>query len=356
MAAKASMLLRAAAPTTGVAYSEARGLASLKDVSKAAGVSPSTVSRVITGSRPVEEDTRERVLEAIRNLDYRPNLLARGLRNKSGKSIGLMVPSILHETFANFIYFIEEACVSHDFTMFLGNTQANADAEERVLKNFIGMNVNGVIVSQVSDESDVVKSLTRLGIPVVGIDRAPDDSEADGVVVFNREAGQIAARYLYAMGHRRIACIGGPEKVSLSRERLEGFRVSLAEKGVDIQHVAGLDFEFETGIVMVRKLLERGCEFTAIWAQSDLLAVGAMQELARLGVRIPNDVSIMGMDGIHLGEMVRPALTTVRQPFQEICQHAVRLLLERIEHRHTKPRRIVVQPELIVRDSVCYRE
>ena len=107
---------------------------------------------------------------------------------------------------------------------------------------------------------------------------------------------------------------------------------------------------------MVRKLLERGCEFTAIWAQSDLLAVGAMQELARLGVRIPNDVSIMGMDGIHLGEMVRPALTTVRQPFQEICQHAVRLLLERIEHSRTKPRRVVVQPELIVRDSVCYRE
>ena len=330
-------------------------MASLKDVSKAAGVSPSTVSRVITGSRPVDEETRERVMKAIRTLDYRPNLLARGLRNKSRKSIGLMVPSILHETFANFIYFVEEACVSSGFTMLLGNTQANAEAEERVLKNFIGMNVDGVIVSQVSDESSVVKSLNRLGIPVVGIDRAPDDEEADRVVVFNREAGEIAARYLYSMGHRQIACISGPETVSLSRERLEGFRSVLAEKGVDVQYVSGPDFEFETGIAMVRKLFGQGYEFTAIWAQSDLLAIGAMQELARLGTRIPEDVSIMGMDGIQLGEMVRPTLTTIRQPFREICQHAVRLLLERIEHGHTKPTRIVVRPELIVRDSVCHK-
>ncbi|SCM78917.1 Transcriptional regulator, LacI family [uncultured Pleomorphomonas sp.] len=330
-------------------------MASLKDVSKAAGVSPSTVSRVITGSRPVDEETRERVLEAIRTLDYRPNLLARGLRNKSRKSIGLMVPSILHETFANFIYFVEEACVSHGFTMLLGNTQADAEAEERVLKNFIGMSVDGVIVSQVSDESAVVKSLNRLGIPVVGIDRAPDDEEADRVVVFNREAGEIAARYLYSMGHRQVACIGGPETVSLSRERLDGFRSFLTEKGIEVHHVSGPDFEFETGIAMVRKLLGQGCEFSAIWAHSDLLAIGAMQELARLGMRIPEDVSIMGMDGIQLGEMVRPTLTTIRQPFREICQHAVRLLLERIEHGHARPTRIVVRPELIVRDSVCHR-
>lgn len=330
-------------------------MVSLKDVSKAAGVSPSTVSRVITGKRPVEGETRKRVLEAVRQLDYRPNLLARGLRNKSGKSIGLMVPSIVHETFAHFIYFVEEACVTHGFTMILGNTQANAEAEERVLKNFIGLNVDGAIVSQVSDSSTVVKSLSRFGIPVVGIDRALVEQGTDRVVVLNSEAGKMAARYLYTMGHRNIACIAGPQTVSLSRERLEGFRTQMTEKGIEVQYVAGSDFEYETGVAMVRKLLEQGCEFTALWAHSDLLAVGAMNELQRLGMRVPEDVSVMGMDGIHLGEMVRPALTTVAQPFREICQHAVRLLLKRIEHEHAEPTPVVVMPKLIVRDSVSHK-
>jgi DNA-binding LacI/PurR family transcriptional regulator len=327
-------------------------MASLKDVSKLAGVSPSTVSRVITGTINVDGATKKRVLEAVEELNYRPNLLARGLRNRSGKLIGLMVPEIMHETFAAFISHVEEACVKRGFTMILGNTREDPVAEDKVLSNLVGMKVDGIIISRVSDSSAVMNALNRSGIAVVAIDRALEDEQTDRVLVGNREAGEIAAKYLWSMGHRRLLCIGGPESISLSRERLDGFRGFFAERGVEIQHIAGEDFEFETGVKCMRRILERGIEFTALWAENDLLAIGAMRELKRLGIKVPEEISIIGMDDIKTTQMVLPSLTTVRQPYREICDTAVDLLLHRMEHPEAQPRLILVHPELVIRDSV----
>lgn len=330
-------------------------MASLKDVSKLAGVSPSTVSRVITGTINVDGATKKRVLEAVEELKYKPNLIARGLRNRSGKLIGLMVPEIMHETFAAFISHVEEACVKRGFTMILGNTHEDPVTEDRVVSKLVGMNVDGIIISRVSDSSAVMSALESSGIAVVGIDRALDDEKTDHVLVDNREAGVIAAKYLWSMGHRKLVCISGPESIRLSRERLEGFRGFLAERGVEISHIAGEDFEFETGPKCMRRILERGVEFTGIWAENDLMAIGAMRELKRLGMKVPEDVSIIGMDDIKTTQMVLPALTTVRQPYSEICDAAVDLLLQRMERPDAEPRSIIIAPELVIRDSVMRR-
>ncbi|MGO8695396.1 MAG: LacI family DNA-binding transcriptional regulator [Rectinemataceae bacterium] len=327
-------------------------MSSLKDVSKLAGVSPSTVSRVITGTIRVDEDTKKRVLEAIDELKYKPNLIARGLRNRSGRLIGLMVPEIMHETFAAFISHVEEACVRRGFTMILGNTREDPATEDRVLSNFVGMNVDGIIISRVSDKSAVMSALESSGIAVVGIDRALDDELTDHVLVDNRLAGEIAAKYFWSMGHRKLVCISGPESISLSRERLEGFKTFFAERDIGINHVAGDDFEFEAGLKCIRRILEQGIEFTGIWAENDLMAIGAMRELKRLGMKIPEDISIIGMDDIKTTQMVLPALTTVRQPYSEICDLAVDLLLQRIENPEAEPRRVILAPELVIRDSV----
>jgi DNA-binding LacI/PurR family transcriptional regulator len=331
---------------------EAAVLTSLKDVSKLAGVSASTVSRVMTGTIRVDGATRRRVLEAVEQLGYRPNLIARGLRNRSGRLIGLMVPEIMHETFAAFISHVEEACVRRGFTMILGNTREDPEAEDRVLGNLVGMKVDGIIISRVSDSSAVMGSLKRSGIAVVGIDRALEEEQTDRVLVGNREAGEMAAEHLWSMGHRRVLCIGGPESISLSRERLEGFTSFFALRGVEVQHVAGEDFEFESGLSCIRRVLEGGVEFTALWAENDLLAIGAMRELQRLGTRVPEDISIVGMDDIRTTRMVLPALTTVRQPYGAICEAAVDLLLERMENPATPPRLVILPPELVKRDSV----
>jgi DNA-binding LacI/PurR family transcriptional regulator len=330
-------------------------MASLKDVSKLAGVSPSTVSRVITGTINVDGATKKRVLEAVEQLRYKPNLIARGLRNRSGKLIGLMVPEIMHETFGAFISHVEEACVKRGFTMILGNTREDPAAEDKVLSNLVGMNVDGIVISQVSDSSAVMSALKSSGIAVVGIDRALEDERTDRVLVGNREAGEMAAKYLWSMGHRKLVCIGGPESISLSRERLEGFRTFFAERGIEISHIAGEDFEFETGVKCMRRILESGIEFTGIWAENDLFAIGAMRELKRLGMKIPEEISIIGMDDIKTTQMVLPALTTVRQPYREICDTAVDLLLHRMENPDAKPQLIIIPPELVIRDSVIHR-
>jgi DNA-binding LacI/PurR family transcriptional regulator len=327
-------------------------VASVKDVSKLAGVSPSTVSRVITGNAPVDEATKRRVLEAVEKLNYRPNLIARGLRNRSGKLIGLMVPEIRHETFSAFICYVEEACVKRGFTMILGNTHEDSAIEERVVSNLVGMNVDGIIISRVSDSSAVMGQLKSSGVPVVGIDRALEDEQTDRVLVGNREAGEMAAKYLWSMGHRKLVCISGPESISLSRERREGFRCFFAERGIEICHIVGEGFDFEAGILCTRKILERGVEFTGIWAENDLFAIGAMRELKRLGMRVPEDVSIIGMDDINSTQMVLPALTTVRQPYGEICDTAVDLLIRRMENPEAELQRIILPPELVIRDSV----
>lgn len=325
---------------------------SLKDVSRLAGVSPSTASRVITGNPRVDKERRERVLAAVAQLKYKPNLLARGLRTRSGRLIGFMVPEILHETFAMFISLLEEACVARGFTMILGNTHDDPAIEQRVLANLIGMNVDGIIISLVSDSSAVMSNLKQLDIPVVGIDRALQNESIDRVEVDNREAGRIAARYLHSMGHVKIACIAGPQAVALSRERSAGFREYLAGKGIEPIEIAGIDFEFETGMRSLRALLEQGEEFTGIWAENDLLAIGAMREMARLGIRVPEDVSIIGMDDIKTTQMVLPALTTIRQPFEAICKKAVELLLKRMDDPGHPPRRLTLPPELVIRGSV----
>jgi LacI family transcriptional regulator len=327
-------------------------LASLKDVSRLAGVSLSTASRVVTGNPRVDEEMRARVLAAVAQLDYKPNLLARGLRNRSGRLIGFMVPEILHETFAIFISEAESACVDRGFTMILGNTHEDPEVEERVLGNLIGMNVDGIVVSVVSDSSAVLSSLKKLAIPAVGIDRALQNESIDLVEVDNHQAGAIAGRYLHAMGHVKIACLAGPHTVPLSRERSAGFREFLTRKGIQPIEIVGSDFEFETGARSLRTLLERGKEFTAIWAQNDLLAIGAMREMNRLGIRVPEDVSIIGMDDIKTTQMVLPTLTTIRQPFRAICRKAIELLLKRMENPGQESRRIVLAPELVIRDSV----
>lgn len=304
------------------------------------------------GTGPVDNDTRQRVLDAVEQLGYRPNLLARGLRTRSGKLLGLIVPEILHETFATFITHVEQACVDRGFTMILGNTREDPAFEEKVLENFIGLNVDGIIISQVSDASSALQSFQDRGIPVVGIDRALQEEEVDHVIVGNYEAGQMAAKYMYSMGHRAVACIQGPAPVRLTRERFEGFRDFYQAKGLKVDSVIGKDFSFETGILALRSLLEHCGEFTGLWAESDHLAIGAMHELKRLGVQIPQQISLMGMDDIKSSMMLFPALTTIRQPYKEICETAVDLLIDRIKDPGLPIRKIVLSPNLVIRDTV----
>jgi DNA-binding LacI/PurR family transcriptional regulator len=327
---------------------------SMRDVANLARVSVSTVSRVINENMFVEEDTKQRVVTAIEKLNYRPNLLAKGLRVKSGHLIGFAVPEI-SQPFMNFIRYMEEYVDNHDFNLILGNTHNNPNIEEKFIDNLIRRNVDGIIFSSVSDESRVLSILKKSNIPIVAIDRELEDQDVLSVILNNSMAGALAAEHLLRLGHKRIVCITGPLNIKLCREQLRGFHTTLEDNGISINqnYIYEGNCDFESGYRAMDKFISSDLEITAIWAQNDLMAFGAIQALRAHGIDVPGDVSIIGMDNLNISEMVTPSLTTIPQPFKEMCEKAVELIVMQKRSIEIIKKRIIIQPRIIVRESTA---
>jgi DNA-binding LacI/PurR family transcriptional regulator len=328
-------------------------MASMKDVAKLAGVSVSTVSRVISNSIPVDEKTREKVERAIEAVNFKPNLLAQGLRSKSGNIIGLIVPEILHESFIYFIKYIERYVSEIGFNLIIGNTSNKPKLESEIIDNMIRRNVDGIIFSRVSDKSKVMRIIEKTDIPVVIIDRALGQEDIPTVVLDNYDAGRLCAEHLVALGHEKFACITGPRDIFLSRDRLRGFVDVLKKNGLGLpeSNIFEGDFKFETGKKGMQYFLETGAEFTAIWGQNDLMAIGAMNELVRRGRRIPDDISVVGMDNINAAEMLVPSLTTITQPFEEMARISVDMILKERNGETIPEKRVVLSPGILIRET-----
>ncbi len=328
-------------------------MASIKDVARLAGVSVTTVSRVLSGSPRVDEHTRARVEKAIARIKYRPNLLAQGLRSKSGNVIGLVVPEILHETFATFIQCTQRFCVERGFDLMVGNTGGRPEVEGAFIDNLLRRHVDGIIFSRVSDKSRVLHTIEKWNVPAVIIDRALDREDVPSVVLDNRKAGALAADHLTGLGHRKVAVVTGPQDIRLARERHKGFVAALARRGVSIpdENVYAGDFKFESGRAAARAFLERGLPMTAIWCHNDLMAGGVMNVFQRNGVRVPQDVSLMGMDDTSLARMSVPSLTSLTQPFEEMCRQAVELVVRMRAGERIREKRTVLPPDIVVRES-----
>ncbi|MGA2764461.1 MAG: LacI family DNA-binding transcriptional regulator [Spirochaetia bacterium] len=326
-------------------------MASMKDVARLAKVSVSTVSRVMNNNIPVEEKTRLKVLKAIRKLEFKPNLLARGLRSKSGHVIGLAVPEILHPSFNAIIKYVEESVRGEGLQLILGNTHNDLEIEAEFIESLVRRHVDGIIFSRVSDQSRILHVLNNNHVPVVVLDRALDTEDIPTVVLDNYKAGVLAAEHLASLGHRQIVCISGSSNILISRERLGGFTDTLRLHGIELgkDRVHEGNFSYETGIEAVRNFLAEGIEMTAIWAQSDLIAFGAMAELERRGRAVPGDISLMGLDDIEFARISVPGLTTVKQPFQEMCKKAVELIMLQMRKEKLPGKRVVLAPELVVR-------
>lgn len=327
----------------------------MKDVAKLAGVSVSTVSRVINGTIPVDEATRVKVEDAIKKMNFKPNLLARGLRAKSGHMIGLAVPEILHQTFAYFVKYTEECALEFGFNLILGNTHNDPDIEERFIDSLLQRNIDGIIFSRVSDKSRILHIVDKTEVPIVVLDRALDVEDVPTVILDNIMAGRLAGEHFASLGHEQVGCITGPLDIALSRERLSGFKQVLQNSNIDLpdSHVCEGDFKYESGVVCMEKLLKRSPHITAIWAQSDLMAIGALNVLRKQNIKVPDDVSIMGMDNISFSEIKVPALTTIAQPYREMCNAAVEMLLNQKQKKKLEETKVILPPELIIRESTA---
>lgn len=326
---------------------------SMKDVAQLAGVSTSTVSRVINSSLPVDEDTRAKVEEAILQVNYRPNLVARGLRLKSARLIGIVVPELQHETFTSFIKFTEESVRAQGYNLVFGSTNMDPDTEERIIEDLIQRNIDGLIFSRVSDKSRVLKIISRAKIPSVIIDRSMEIENIPAVVMNNYGAGMMAAEHFLSLGHKKFACITGPLDISISRERLAGFRDTVRSRGgqLDEKNIFEGSFKFESGGEGVDYLMESRPGFTALWAHNDYMAIGAVNRFIARGMSVPADVSVVGLDNIEPSWMIKPALTTIAQPFKKMCEKAVDLIIRMNRKSNIENVRIVLDSELIVRET-----
>lgn len=330
-------------------------MVSMRDVATLAEVSVSTVSRVLGGNDKVDASTRAKVERAIKMTGYLPNLNARSLRSRSGQLVGLAVPKIRNETFSTFIHFAEQAAHRMGYGLMLGNTENDPARERSFIEDLLSRNVDGIVLSGVLDPSCLPKQARKLPTPIVVIDRAIGHDMIPSVVVDNRGAGRMVGRMFGDGGHRRIATVIGPSSVGLVRERHLGLCEGLQEYGISLpdSYCFEGEFQFEVGVNAAESILKLRELPTAIWSQSDLVAVGVMRRILEEGLRVPEDISVVGMDDVPVSRIVRPALTTVAQPFEELCRRAFRIIHDHLKEPSYSPpvRLIEVQPSIVVRDS-----
>ncbi len=326
-------------------------MARIKDIARMAGVSEATVSRVLNKTARVSRETEKKVLSAVKKSKYRPNKMARGLRQKDGRLIGLLVPEIHHPTFSEIAAHVEHFARLQGLNLMLGGTGSNSDTESRIINDMVDRNANGIIALRVSNRSHAAEVLEKYSIPFILLDRAELDSSFPYVMTDNVTAGRMAARYLFDRGHRNIACLTGPREVTVAEMRLSGFKDELRILGgvlTDANIFEG-DFSFEGGRKLAELLIRQSHPATVIWAQNDPMALGIVHQYMRAGQSVPGDISVMGMDDIAMAAQFIPGLTTISQPFREMCRLAVEFITDQ-EGGHNK--QSILSPGLVERDSV----
>ncbi len=345
-------------------------MTTIKDVARAAGVSVSTVSHVLSGNRPISEGTRKRVLETIANLGYRPNRLAQGLVSKSSRSIGLLVPDLANPFFDSIAEAMEISAHEQGYSVILCNTNLDPEREADYLSVLLGRQVDGLLYfpgTRVPNAA--LLEAAAIGVPIVVVDERIDT--LSGVFVDNFDGGRQLGVCLGELGHRALLFLGGPEGLPTVSDRLEGLRAGLKESGAPDASILLRFGEYRAadGYEAIHACAREGIfapaspqSPTAVVAANDLIAIGALRALRELQIRVPRDCSLVGFDGIELTNLITPSLTTVQQPFGQIAATAVRLLLSQIEIRNGHEEHadgfpgtshVILPVTLVVRESVA---
>jgi LacI family transcriptional regulator len=328
-------------------------MATIREVAESAGVSYATVSHVINNTRLVSQETRERVLAAMDALNYRPNALARSLRQGKTNTLGLVLPDSANPFFAEISRSIEDEAFKKGYSVFLCNTELDTQRELFYVDVLSKKQVDGIIFVAAGDQPDSLDYLLSRNMPVVMIDRNLPNVEVDAVLSDNQLGGFLATRHLLDLGHTRIACIAGPSSITPSAERIIGYRRALEEAGLsyDENLILRGDYHAQSGMEITHSIIKMNPRPTAIFALNDLMALGALRAAAEDGCSVPRDLAVVGYDDLELAHFTNPPLTTIAQPKKEIGTQAVHLLVDRMSQRNRPPIRLVLAPELIVRRS-----
>jgi LacI family transcriptional regulator len=329
-----------------------RSSVTIADVAREASVSTQTVSRAINNKGEISPETRQRVLEVIERLGYRPNSIARGLATNRTLTLGVVVPDIANPFFPEVARGAEDLALDHGYNLFLCNTIEDPDREAAVLGLLEDKRVDGVMLcaSRLPDER--LLPLLRRHKAVVLVNR-PAPAEVAGIVRLDEAVGsRLAVRHLLAAGRRTLGLLAGPPAAYSSQARARGFDAALAEAGQpsDPRRARPCPPYMDGGYHAARDLLAAHPEIEGLVCYNDLVAIGALQACRELGRRVPDDIALVGWDDIVLAGLVSPSLTTLRIPKSALGACAVQMLLDRIHGREAQAE-VVFTPELVVRAS-----
>ncbi len=323
----------------------------IADVARACGVSTTTVSHVLTGKRPVAAATQERVRAAVEELGYRPSQVARHLRVGTSQVVAVVVPDITNPFYSQLTRGLADA-LGAPWGSYVCSTDGSASREQFFLEDAVARGVDGVVMSSADPTTLRAAATTVRGTPMVCVGGGLDDSTVDGVLPADRDGSHAAVQHLIARGAERVAMITGPRATAASR--FEGYQQALLDHGRQAPSslVVTGDFTRSSGRVAMTRLMRSRRRPDAVFCANDLMAIGALDAVRELGLRVPEDVLLVGFDDIEAASLVSPALTTVANPAYESGWSAGGLLKDRLSGRHDGPRRTVTLPcRLVVRES-----
>lgn len=328
---------------------------SLTDVAARAKVSPSTVSRTITQSGKISQQTQDRIRRIMAELGYKPNRVARRLRTRVGKRqlIGLIIPNIQNPFFADLARGVEDVAYKNNFAVLLCNYDEDPEKELFYLEVMQAESVDGIILPPAHENDPDVLRINRSGIPVVCVDRSLSDPTIDKVEVDNEQGSFVAVAHLIQKGHRRIGLISGPGDSSTGRKRLEGYRRAHAEAGLEVDEslICFGDYKQESGSRLAANLLSVPQPPSALFVCNNLMLIGAIETIFQRKLEIPRQVAVIGYDDLPLAAVFDPPLTVVQQPAYEVGRQAAELLFKRLDNPKGETANVQLLPKLIIRSS-----
>lgn len=333
---------------------------SIAEIAQICGVSKATVSRVINNSPSgVGEKTRERVLQTIEKMNYRPNALARSVATSRSGMVGLILPDVSNFFYPKIIRGVTDYMDTKGYSVIVANSDYNPEQEAKQLLNMIDKRVDGIILCSGVSNREFLTQFRNYHVPLGLVGRTFDSSLSDtGIGGDNVLGGYKSASYLLRGGNRRVVYVEGNPGTSGSRQRMEGYCKAHREFGLPVREELTLhgDYSVEYGREAVDFLLDRGIAFDAIMTGSDLIAIGIVSQLQARGMQVPEEVEVIGFDNIELTTIFNPHLSTVSKPHYDMAQHVARQLLRVIEGKPVPLAHTVVQPRLVLRETTKKRD
>lgn len=322
------------------------------DVAREAGVSMATVSRVLNGTAVVKEETRQKVLAAIKKLSYRPNAVARGLASKRTKTIGVIVPDVSAQVVAEMVRGIEDIARMYQYHIILCNSDGQLEREQDLIGTMWEKQVDGLLFMSNDISKELVKTFEEAQLPVVLVNTVDPENRIPSVNIDNHKAAYDAAQYLVKEGAKRILFLGGPrDHLVIGEPRYAGYRDALLEHKLEPISLECEKANYEAGIKALKEWLKKGSAVDAVLAATDELAAAALHACQDSGLDVPRQVKVISFDNTRLAVMVRPTLTTIAQPLYDVGAVSMRLMTKLLHDEPVETYSVILPHDMVTRQS-----